>query len=130
MKLLTFTLIIVVASASFDIPANLEWLGKGYNILDGNPEGESAEFGTTDPGIRGRIFEFSYDDHNLSTDGKYSIPDEVIFAPLKGCNNIETGVVVEGSLSYQNKLLASVDTCGEWFESKSRPKNKMKGNNL
>ena len=71
MQLLIFTLIIAVASASLEIPANLEWLGKGYNILDGNPEGESAEFGTTDPGIRGRIFEVSYYDHNLSTDGKY-----------------------------------------------------------
>ena len=36
--------------------ANIDWLGRGYNIYKGNPKSE----GTYDPGFSGEIFKFEY----------------------------------------------------------------------
>ncbi|XP_033119835.1 uncharacterized protein LOC117119126 [Anneissia japonica] len=92
-------------------PAGVSFVGIGYNILDGNPDGGDPNAGGVDPGllVTRRILEFSYEDGNLSEDGIYPIPDEVLFSPRDSCSEVETTEIFEGTKSYQEKLERDID---------------------
>ncbi|XP_038049832.1 uncharacterized protein LOC119723332 [Patiria miniata] len=94
-------------------PGTLTFLGNGYNILFGNPEGD-LRTGSGDPGllITRKIFDFSYDDKKMSLDGRYTVPDQVIMSSRESCRPSVTTAVFEGTKSYQDELKHYVKQLG------------------
>ena len=58
------------------------FLGRGYDILYGNPYEKTS----LDPGFRSQIFAFDYSNENKTIDGRYLIPDDVGSAVLSTCS--------------------------------------------
>ncbi|XP_071497374.1 uncharacterized protein [Diadema antillarum] len=73
--------VLAVSATALTTPHGLNYLGVGYDILKGNPEGGDLATGGVDPGlyISHRVFELTYDSGKKSSDGLYDIPDEAIF---------------------------------------------------
>ncbi|KAK3597969.1 hypothetical protein CHS0354_042319 [Potamilus streckersoni] len=85
-------------------PSGLHFVGIGYNILKGNPDGGVASRGGVDPGLllTRRIFEISPGDS----------PVEVVYEPRYSCARIQTTSVFYGTKSYQKKLSLGVKSSG------------------
>ena len=91
----------------------LKFIGTGYNLLDGNPEG-SLGLGGVDPGIRGthRVLQLTYNTSRLTLDGRFSIPDQVGFVDRLACSSYEVTRAYTGTRSYQTNLQTSVSASG------------------
>lgn len=105
----------VVTHASQPAPQGLHFVGVGYNLLTGNPEGDDSLNGGVDPGLltTKKIFKLTYDTNKLSVDLKYKVPDQVSFAPRLKCVYTTKKEVISGSRSYQQKLGADVKASGK-----------------
>ncbi|XP_071492860.1 uncharacterized protein [Diadema antillarum] len=97
-------------------PSALNFIGVGYNILDGNPEGADLASGGVDPGINvgRRVFGLTWNSRAISTDGRYSIPDQCIFVPRSSAVTTSTRRTFYGTASYASKLSAQVDVAGSY----------------
>jgi len=95
-------------------PKGLQFLGVGYNLLKGNPEGGDLSNGGIDPGLlfTRKVFKLSYDTNKLSVGQQYMIPDQVSFAPRSSCVTTTKKKVISGSKSYQKKLAVDVSANG------------------
>ncbi|KAM7438653.1 hypothetical protein ABFA07_011865 [Porites harrisoni] len=95
-------------------PKGLQFLGVGYNLLKGNPEGGDLSNGGIDPGLlfTRKVFKLSYDTNKLSVGQQYMIPDQVSFAPRSSCVTTTKKEVISGSKSYQKKLAVDVSANG------------------
>ncbi|XP_072041238.1 uncharacterized protein [Amphiura filiformis] len=87
-------------------PVGVTFLGVGYNILKGNPEGGDIANGGVDPGLltTRKIFKLTYDENNMSDGGKYLVPDEAVFTPRESCVSKKNQEVFYGTKSYQEKV--------------------------
>ena len=96
-------------------PKGLHFVGVGYNLLEGNPEGGDLSNGGVDPGLlfTRKIFKLTFDTNKLSVDKKYTVPDQVSFAPRESCVTTNKKEVFYGSKSYQEKLNGDVEASGE-----------------
>ncbi|XP_071492859.1 uncharacterized protein [Diadema antillarum] len=97
-------------------PSALNFIGVGYNILDGNPEGAELSSGGVDPGINigRRVLGLTWDDDLTSTDGEYSVPDQCVFVPRSSAFTTSTRSTFYGTASYASKLSAQVDVSGSY----------------
>ncbi|CAH3162231.1 unnamed protein product [Pocillopora meandrina] len=95
-------------------PKGLQFLGVGYNLLEGNPDGGDLSNGGIDPGLlfTRKVFKLSYDTNKVSIGRQYLIPDQVSFAPRSSCVTTTKNEVFSGSKSYQNKLTVDVSANG------------------
>ena len=95
-------------------PSSVSFVGIGYNIVEGNPEGDDKKHGGIDHGllVSRKIFSLTYKTNKL-TDG-YKVPDQIAFSPRLSCvQDKETKAsIVFGSKSYQSKLRADVEASG------------------
>ena len=93
----------------------LRFLGVGYNILKGNPEGGKLSNGGVDPGLLStrKIFKLTWDTQKTSVDGKFRVPDQVVFVHRSSCVETTTNEVFSGVKSYQDKLKEDVKVSGE-----------------
>ena len=96
-------------------PSGVNFLGIGYDIIDGNPEGGDLSTGGVDPGllVTRRIFELSYDENKKSSDNRYRVPDEVNFMHRSSAYRSSWRTTFYGKSSYASKLSAQVDVSGE-----------------
>ena len=96
-------------------PKGLQFLGVGYNLLEGNPDGGDLANGGIDPGLlfTRKVFKLSYDTNKVSIGRQYLIPDQVSFAPRSSCVTTTKKEVFSGSKSYQNKLTVDVSANGK-----------------
>lgn len=91
------------------------YVGVGYNLLKGSPDGD-FEKGGTDPGIliSRVIFDFTYHDggeaYFLGTTVK--VPDQVDFQPAETCAKMNQASVYSGEKSYQDSLSYGISTKG------------------
>ncbi|XP_033103765.1 uncharacterized protein LOC117106502 [Anneissia japonica] len=94
------------AHATLPPPSAINFLGVGYNILDGNPDGSDISIGGVDPGLltTRRVFEMTYNYGKKSADYQYYVPDQVVFMPRSSCANTITKEMFWGTESYQQKL--------------------------
>ena len=92
----------------------LRFLGVGYNILIGNPEGHLSS-GGVDPGLLStrNIFKLTWDKKKTSVDGKFHVPDQVVFVHRSACFETTRNEVFSGVKSYQDKLKLDVTASGE-----------------
>lgn len=107
-------LYVPTSSAYQEPPKGLQFLGVGYNLLYGNPEGGDLSNGGVDPGLlfTRKVFKLSYDTHKVSVGQQYLIPDQVSFAPRSSCVTTTQKEVFSGSKSYQKKLSVDVSANG------------------
>lgn len=105
----------VLSTHAYEDPKGLHFVGVGYNLLEGNPEGGDVSNGGVDPGLlfTRKIFQLTWDMNKISVDKKYQIPDQVSFAPRASCVKSNKKDVFSGSKSYQQKLNVDVDVSGE-----------------
>lgn len=95
-------------------PKGLHFLGVGYNLLKGNPEGGELANGGIDPGLlfTRKIFQLTHKLGKLSVDRKYVVPDQVVFAPRSSCVTTHKKDTFAGEKSYQRKLTNDVSASG------------------
>ncbi|KAM7429490.1 hypothetical protein ABFA07_019668 [Porites harrisoni] len=105
----------VVVKGSGGAPKGLHFVGVGYNLLKGNPEGD-ARYGGVDPGllITRKIFQLTWNTNKKSVDNRFSVPDQVTFAPRLSCVRTYKKEVFFGSKSYQEKLNDDVQVSGDY----------------
>ena len=81
----------------------MKFIGIGYNILDGNPLGDSIT--DSDPGINPRrILSLSYKDGHISKTRKYKLPDQVDYIDRKGCQDNQAAKTIKSTKEYQKEL--------------------------
>lgn len=121
MCLITFLIILgvaVVTHATGDVNTakGLRFLGVGYNILKGNPDGGMLSLGGVDPGLLStrKIFKLTWDNKNTSVDGLYRVPDQVVFVHRSSCVETTSNEVFSGAKSYQDKLKLDVEASGDY----------------
>ncbi|KAJ7378966.1 hypothetical protein OS493_019665, partial [Desmophyllum pertusum] len=61
-----------------------------------------------------KIFKLTFDTNKLTVDKKYTVPDQVSFAPRKSCVTTNKKEVFSGSKSYQEKLNLDVEASGKY----------------
>ena len=117
---ITFLITLVVAvvtHATEDAKTakGLRFLGVGYNILKGNPDGAKSSNGGVDPGLLSsrKIFKLTWDTKKTSVDRLYQVPDQVVFVHRSSCVETTTNEVFSGAKSYQDKLKVDVEASGE-----------------
>lgn len=108
----------VVTHATEDVATakGLKFIGVGYNILKGNPDGGQLSLGGVDPGLLStrKIFKLTWDTNKTSVDGLYRVPDEVVFVHRSSCVNTTTNEVFSGAKSYQDKLKVDVKASADY----------------
>ncbi|XP_068700258.1 uncharacterized protein [Montipora capricornis] len=116
MCLITFLItlgVAVVTHATKDVGTakGLRFLGVGYNILRGNPDGSQLSHGGVDPGLLStrKIFKLTWDTNKTSVDGLYRVPDQVVFVHRSSCVKTTSNEVFSGVKSYQDKLKVDVE---------------------
>ncbi|ESP03389.1 hypothetical protein LOTGIDRAFT_137430, partial [Lottia gigantea] len=91
----------------------VKFIGVGYNLLKGNPDGGSDQEGGVDPGllVLRKIFQLSSGDK----------PKEIVFEDRYSCLKIRSTHVFYGAKSYQDKLGVGVDTsvCSDYTNLRS-----------
>lgn len=106
--------VVTYASANNVAPAKgFRFLGVGYNILKGNPDGGKLSNGGVDPGLfpTRKIFKLTWD--TQKTNGKLRVPDQVVFVHRSSCVEKTTNEIFSGVKSYQEKLKKDVKVRGE-----------------
>ena len=88
----------------------LNYLGVGYNLLKGNPDGGAASKDGSDPGLfpTRRIFELTWYQKKMSDDKRYKVPDQVRYYEHSSCAESTTFQMFTGTKSYQQNLKSDV----------------------
>ena len=92
----------------------LDFIGVGYDILRGNPDGDLSK-GGIDPELKitRKILKLTWNDRKLSVNKKYKVPDQVVFADRDSSAKETVQEVFSGTKSYQDKLKTVVKIDGE-----------------
>ena len=95
-------------------PSGISFVGSGYNLIKGNPDGEEINNGGVDPGLHPekRILEFTFKKKLKTDDGKYAIPDQISYSKRSGCAGRDKTTIVTGTKAYQDNLKVSVTADG------------------
>ena len=80
----------------------IDFLGMGYDVYHGNPEGDEKLMG--DPGFRLPIRQISYTGVSMTRDNKYLTPDGSMSIPLYACARSEIARDVSTQARYSNSL--------------------------
>ena len=88
----------------------LNYLGVGYNLLKGNPDGGATSQDGSDPGLlpTRRIFELTWNQNKMSDDKRYKVPDQARYYEHSSCVETTTSQMFTGGRSYQQNLLSDV----------------------
>ncbi|KAL9962439.1 hypothetical protein ACROYT_G031543 [Oculina patagonica] len=117
-----FIFLITLGCASVTLASTskgVKFLGVGYNIIKGNPEGELSR-GGVDPGLHStrRIFKLTWATGKTTVDKKYRVPDQVNFVHRSSCYKTTTYEVISGANSYQDRLKVDVKASDDAEEAK------------
>lgn len=98
--ILLLTLLVLVQLQSGNLPPKLPlYVGKGYDLLLGNPISSLGE-----KGFKNFIYELDYKDNVKTQDGKYLVPDRVLERKLSKCSLTTDVQVMRGTASYSKEL--------------------------
>eukprot|EP00057_Strongylocentrotus_purpuratus_P016342 XP_011670816.1 PREDICTED: uncharacterized protein LOC754760 [Strongylocentrotus purpuratus] len=103
-----------VTADELPIVHGVKYVGVGYNIIDGNPEGGDLNTGGVDPGLllSRKIFKFTYDEGKKTFDQSSRIPDEVSYLKQQNPYSKSSLSTFFGTKSYAAKLAAQVEVSG------------------
>lgn len=106
---------LVEDEAADRLTAITRYVGIGYNLLKGSPDGDFSH-GGVDPGILATraIFDFTYKGGTEAyyMDTTVQVPDQVTFQPLESCSAKNRASVYSGAKSYQNSLNFGINPKG------------------
>ena len=90
------------------------FVGIGYNIIGGNPEGGDIHLGGVDPGflVTRPVLKLTYNDGLVTSDLQYQVPDQVVFTPRSSCVKTSEQETVFGTESYINRISVDVSMSG------------------
>ncbi len=95
-------------------PPFLRYVGVGYDLIKGSPEGGFN--GGVDPGIKRtrQIFGFTYEEGKTFDyfDRTIDVPDEVSYNHGDSCSNVVVTSVFSGAKSYQASLMSDISAEG------------------
>ena len=104
-------LLFLLFAATKAIPRTpaVNYLGVGYNLVDGNPEGVPNN-GNVDPGLKSthRMLKLTYLTNRRTHDDKIMIPDQASFLPRLSCSSKVQTSSYHGAKGYQRQLQVSV----------------------
>ena len=102
------------------------FVGIGYNVINGNPQGGDMYIGGVDPGflVTRPILKLTYNDGLNTSDLLYQVPDQVVFSPRSSCVRTSSQEVVYGTESYTHRISVDVSMSGklysvDWSELKN-----------
>lgn len=75
------------------------FIGRGYDLLRGNPSADSI-----DPGFRSEVMKYTFDEGKTTQDGKYSIPDQSSVYDSTSCSLDAVSKEFTGMTNYQKIL--------------------------
>ncbi|KAL9963063.1 hypothetical protein ACROYT_G032229 [Oculina patagonica] len=109
----------VSSGDNVDTAKGLTYIGVGYNVLKGNPEGGELSMGGVDPGLLStrRILQLTWDEAKTTVDGKYRVPNQVSFAHHESCVQQSKHQMYSGARSYQTKLKEDVQLAGGYEDA-------------
>ena len=116
MQLVVLLITLGVASVTHASTAKgVKFIGIGYNIINGNPEGSELSHGGVDPGLHStrQIFKLTWASGKTTVDKKYRVPDQVNFAHRSSCYKTTRNEVISGAKSYQDRLKVDVKASGK-----------------
>ena len=101
-------LLFVAAKAISKTPA-VECLGVGYNLAEGNPEGDPRH-GNVDPGLKKtrRMLTLTYRTGRRTHSDQISLPDQAAYSPRLSCTTQVVKSSYHGAKSYQRQLQVDV----------------------
>ena len=110
-KPLLLVVLLFVATKARKRTQAVNYLGVGYNLIDGNPEGVPSN-GNVDPGLKSthRMLKLTYLTGRRTHDDKIMIPDQASFTPRLSCSSQVQTSSYHGAKGYQRKLQVSVKT--------------------
>jgi hypothetical protein len=92
------------------------YVGIGYNLIRGSPEGD-FNLGGNDPGIKitHHIFRFTYDENKMASylGSSMQVPDQVNFQAFSTCASSTEKKAYSGAKSYQEELSVNVEAEGK-----------------
>lgn len=111
------------------LTALTRYVGIGYNLLKGSPDGDFLS-GGVDPGVltTRTIFDFTYKEGKDAyyMDATVQVPDQVNFQPIASCSTNSRASVYSGAKSYQNSLNFGINAKGKYVGSDTRILHKVK----
>ncbi|KAK6174005.1 hypothetical protein SNE40_017361 [Patella caerulea] len=105
-QILGLSLIVLVTNSTHGaVTHGINFIGIGYNLLKGNPDGGVGNQGGVDPGLNTlrHIFQLSPGD----------VPHEVVYEKRQSCLDVKTIDIFYGAKSYQHKLGINIDASGK-----------------
>ena len=88
----------------------VDYLGAGYDIFRGNPEGD--EHNLLDPGFRQPVRSVSYTGVTMTRDNQYLTPDDSYSLPLRSCFRAKSLVDTSSETSLQSSFARDVNAGG------------------
>ena len=116
MQFVIFLITLGVASVTHaSMSKGVKFIGVGYNIISGNPEGSEVSHGGVDPGLRStrQILKLTWAKGRTNVDKKYRVPDQVNFVHRSSCYKTTSHEVISGLKSYQDRLKVDVEASGK-----------------
>lgn len=98
---------VALLQASCEPPKLPLYVGRGYDLLTGNPLSDQV-----DPGFEHSIFEFSYNDKITTEDQKYLVPDGVSHRKVSSCTFSTDVRTYRGTQSYSEELKTKATISG------------------
>jgi hypothetical protein len=86
---------------------SLEYLGLGYDLIQGNPRGSSLS--GLDPGFRSRVMSLDFVNGYLSSDYKYKVPYGTELKRAASCTYSSESVELSNKYDYKRELLSEAD---------------------
>ena len=109
MKTLVILICVTIAfGQSGNDPTRLPlYIGRGYDVLEGNPLSSKV-----DPGFEQGIFVLKYTEGKTTEDGRYLVPDEAQSRQVSSCFLSSNTQTYRGTQSYQSELKTKVAISG------------------
>uniref|UniRef100_K3W565 MACPF domain-containing protein n=1 Tax=Globisporangium ultimum (strain ATCC 200006 / CBS 805.95 / DAOM BR144) TaxID=431595 RepID=K3W565_GLOUD len=90
-----------------DQPPGIDYLGAGYDLVFGNPDGSEAASSVTDPGFRVHIIKFTWSNTLNTCSGlsnNWTCPNELTILPQTSCMQQSSSSKIESTKSFQQVL--------------------------
>ena len=118
MKPLVLLVLFFAATKAKPRTPAVDYLGVGYNLIDGNPEGD-PEHGNVDPGLKHtrRMLALTYNANRRTNDDKISLPDQATYSPRLSCTAEVKKSSYHGAKGYQKQLQVGVSVTASYKSS-------------
>lgn len=106
-SLLTLTASSYPAIVRGDQPPGIDYVGAGYDLVFGNPDGSEAASSVTDPGFQSHLIKFTWDDDLNTCSGlstNWTCPKELTIMPQTSCMQQSSSSMISFTKSFQQEL--------------------------